>query len=126
MTIVFDASTVLAILQGEAGSETAIAKARGALLSAVNLIEVRSKIIEATIDPAAAIAIIDRLEIVVVPFTADQATIAADLWPVVKGKRVSLADRACLALAIDRGLPVLTGDRKWLELDLAVDVRLFR
>jgi ribonuclease VapC len=126
VTVVFDASTVLAILQAETGSDTAIAEARGALLSAVNLIEVRSKIIDATIDPDAAIAIIDRLELVVVPFTAGQATIAADLWPAVKGKRVSLADRACLALAIDRGLPVVTGDRKWLELDFAVDVRLFR
>lgn len=39
---------------------------------------------------------------------------------------VSLADRVCLALALDRGVPVLTGDRVWPDLGLPLEVRLIR
>jgi PIN domain nuclease of toxin-antitoxin system len=39
---------------------------------------------------------------------------------------LSLADRACLALAKQRGLPVLTADRIWQTLDLGVAVVLIR
>ena len=39
---------------------------------------------------------------------------------------MSLADRACIALAMDLNLPVLTSDRAWSELDLDVPVHLIR
>jgi PIN domain nuclease of toxin-antitoxin system len=39
---------------------------------------------------------------------------------------LSLADRACLALAERERLPVLTADRHWGSLDLGIDVRLIR
>ena len=38
----------------------------------------------------------------------------------------SLADRACLALAMRLGLPALTTDRAWAELDLPVEVVVLR
>lgn len=38
----------------------------------------------------------------------------------------ALADRACLALALDRDLPVLTADRVWTQLGLPLDIRLIR
>jgi PIN domain nuclease of toxin-antitoxin system len=41
-------------------------------------------------------------------------------------RNISLADRACLSLAMELGMPVLTGDRAWRDLDLGVEVRLFR
>jgi PIN domain nuclease of toxin-antitoxin system len=37
-----------------------------------------------------------------------------------------LADRACLALALDKSLPVLTTDRVWKKLKLDVAVQLVR
>ena len=43
MTVVIDASAVLAILKDEPGAEVAITYVRGALLSAVNLSEVLAK-----------------------------------------------------------------------------------
>jgi ribonuclease VapC len=39
---------------------------------------------------------------------------------------LSLADRACLALAQRLALPALTADRAWAGLDLAVAVELVR
>jgi ribonuclease VapC len=62
----------------------------------------------------------------VAPFDADQAVEVGGLEPALRGRGISLGDRACLMLARARGLPVLTGDRKWAELDLGVEVRLFR
>ncbi len=126
MTIVFDTSAVIALLKQEPGADVAARLARGALLSAVNLIEVRSKLIDAVTDLEAAMRVFDRYEIVVAPFTPAQAMIAADLWPRVRGRDIALAYRACLALAIDRQATVVTGDRQWVTLDLALDIRLIR
>jgi ribonuclease VapC len=40
---------------------------------------------------------------------------------------VSLGDRACLALALRLGLPALTADRRWLDLEgVDADVRAIR
>ncbi|MDQ3582536.1 MAG: hypothetical protein M3495_13440 [Pseudomonadota bacterium] len=36
---------------------------------------------------------------------------------------LSLSDRACLALGVRLGLPVLTTDREWQKLALSVQVR---
>lgn len=39
---------------------------------------------------------------------------------------LSLADRACMALAVTLGLPLLTADRSWVEVDLPVEIRVIR
>jgi len=38
----------------------------------------------------------------------------------------SLADRACLALAMERRLPVVTADRAWSGLGLDLDIQVIR
>jgi PIN domain nuclease of toxin-antitoxin system len=37
-----------------------------------------------------------------------------------------LGDQFCLALAMETELPVLTGEKRWAELGLDIDVRLIR
>lgn len=125
MSVVIDASAVLAILFDEPGAEVAIAASRGAYLTTVNLIEVREKFARKTGSAEPVPSLLRALEITVAPFLEHHAVIASDLKGRV-GKKDSLADRVCLALAIDKGLPVVTGDRKWAELDLGLDVRLIR
>lgn len=125
MSVVLDASSVLAILFDEAGADVAVSQARGALLSAVNLTEVLEKFARATSRPELAEGLLERLELVIVPFDAAQARVAAELKERL-GRNISLADRACLALGIVRSAQVLTGDRIWAGFDLGLDIRLIR
>ena len=48
-------------------------------------------------------------------FTEDDATAAAALRRATHQRGLSLADRACLALAGRLGVPAVTADRAWLD-----------
>lgn len=125
MSIVIDASAVLAILFGEHGGDVAFPDERGAALCAVNYAEVIDVFARRTGDSSAVPGLLRQLELVVMPFDADHARIAADLKPGV-GKNDSMADRACLALAIATGSAVVTADSRWADLKLGIDIRLIR
>ena len=98
MSVVMDASAVLAILFGERGADVAAASARGARLSTVNLTEILEKIARRTGTCDAVLPTLAELKIDIVPFDQHQARLAADLKPRV-GKNDSFADRACLSLS---------------------------
>lgn len=104
---VVDASTVIAFLAGEVGADKAREYCKGALLSTVNYTEVLQKAIERkNLDVTR--AILHQIQIDVVPYEAEVAATAATLHSLLKGKSISLADRACLALGIQTGFPVVT------------------
>jgi len=54
------------------------------------------------------------------------AVITAKLRPLTKPLGLSLGDRTCLALAIDRECPVMTADRNWAKLNIGVPIQLIR
>jgi PIN domain nuclease of toxin-antitoxin system len=62
----------------------------------------------------------------IVPVEVAHARISAHLWRGYPKLNLSLADRLCLALAINRGAQVLTSDREMTRIDLGVKVELFR
>jgi len=95
-------------------------------MSAVNHAEVLQKGIEtgATMDDVRSAVALLQLEIV--PFDAEQATLAAALWPRVRPKGLSLADRCALALALRLKRPVLTADREWGRLEIGVEIEVIR
>jgi ribonuclease VapC len=62
----------------------------------------------------------------VVAHDAQLARRAGELRPLTKRLGMSLADRACLALAERERLPALTADRSWKSLAFDIDVRLIR
>jgi len=126
LSVVIDSSAVLAFVFEEPGGEVAFAYARHALLSAVNLDEVLHKALRQNIACADVLAQLDRLQMQIVPFDDIDAQRTASLHAPLHRSKISFADRACLALAIERGLPVVTADTDWLKLDLGLDIRLIR
>ena len=57
---------------------------------------------------------------------ANECVAIARLRPTTKPQGLSLADRACLALASRLGVPALTADRTWADADVEVDIQLIR
>jgi ribonuclease VapC len=128
-----DASAVLALLNDEEGGEVVSgAVADGAAISVVNLAEVLSKVAERGGDPAAAAAELRKAEgskraLTIEPLTAADCVALARLRPTTKQRGLSLADRACLALADRLGVPALTADEAWEDVPgLDIEVRLIR
>jgi len=126
MTVAIDASALLALLFAEPGAElVADAIAGGAVTSAVNLSEVATVLVRHEQDPATILGPV-REQLAVEPFTDADAMVAAALYPKTTNKGLSLGDRSCLALARRLGVPALTAERVWAELDLDIDVQLIR
>jgi PIN domain nuclease of toxin-antitoxin system len=123
---VLDASAVLAMIGGEAGSDAVAEILPQAVISAVNLAEVVSKLSERGATPEQIDEVLTRLRLSVVSFDASQARLAGLLRPRTKAAGLSLADRACLALAIERGAPAVTTDRAWTNVDVGVTTQLVR
>lgn len=132
---VLDASALLAYLNAEPGADTVEeALGAGARVGAVNWAEVLSKVAEKSGAPEALEDQLERSGILgqalkVVPLTQEDALIVGKLRPRTKDAGLSLADRACLALAIRLSVPALTTDQAWAALDaeaLGVEVRLVR
>ena len=123
---VLDASALLCLLNQEPGAAAVSAVMAGAKISAVNLIEVISKLIDKGLDGGTIVSDLSELDIVVMDLDRRQAERAALLRLETRGQGLSLGDRACLALAYETGSIALTGDRAWATLKLDIEVELFR
>lgn len=126
MSVVLDASALLAWLHDEPGAERVAAVLDGALVSAVNWSEVVQKLLQRGADIEGMDADAVELGVTIEPFTAAHANAGARLWARTRKAGLSLADRACLALAQDRALPVLTADQTWAALGLDTEIVLIR
>jgi ribonuclease VapC len=123
---VLDASALLAFLRNEPGAEEVAAVLTLSCISAVNLAETISKMVEYG-KPLDDVGYqIERLNIPVIPFDADQAKIVASLWKTTRVAGLSLGDLACLALGLKTELPVLTTERAWAKVKVGVDVGVIR
>jgi PIN domain nuclease of toxin-antitoxin system len=124
--VVLDASAVLALLKREPGAERVRAVLDRATIGAVNAAEVQGKLIELGLSRHAAEARIRFLGCRILAFSEDQAIEAGSLIAQTRSLGLSLGDRACLALAIDRKATVYTTDRIWKKLDLGIQIEAIR
>jgi ribonuclease VapC len=125
-SVVLDASAVIAVLNSEPGAEVVLSAIAGALISAVNYSEVLKKAIEhcQAIDPIP--ALLHSYSVEIVAFDEAMVAASAELFPATKAHGMSFADRACLALGIQRKLMVLTSERKMRISTLPIKVKLIR
>lgn len=129
---VLDASALLAVAYDESGADRVEpALRRGALITAVNWAEALSRMAERgepveVAEPRIRRRIAKVGTLRIVPYDESQAIETARLRMYTKSLGLSLADRACLALGRLRRLPVLTTDRAWRSLPLAIRIEVIR
>src|SRR5579885_672876 len=120
-SVVLDASALLALLQNEPGGDAVEPLLKTAAISSVNWSEVVQKALDWKTEIAGLQYGLEALGLEILPFTASLAEATALLRPATRHAGLSLADRACLALAGTLGLPAITTDRIWLDLGLPVE-----
>jgi ribonuclease VapC len=123
---VADASAILALLKQERFSRFDPGRLFRSTISAVNLSEVLERLRAGGMSEAEADEAVEALSLDVIDFSALHARIAAYLRPHIRQAGLSLGDRACLALGLEVGGPVVTADRAWAQLDVGVEVILIR
>lgn len=126
MTVVLDASALLAYLQDEPGGDVVDGMLAESVMSSVNWAEVVQKSIAAGVKVDAMLDDLQSLGLMVEPFTPDDGEMAGRLWEQTRQAGLSLGDRACLSLGLRLGVPVLTSDRAWATLSLSLDVQVIR
>ncbi len=124
VTYVLDASALLCLINGEPGSERVAAVLPLAVISAVNLAEVATKLNELGADADHARALLAPLHLSVVPFDEVAAHATGALRAATRGQGLSLGDRACLALSVSRGATALSTDKAWATVGKLVGVEV--
>ena len=128
--IVFDASAVLALLNREKGFEIVEHHLNDAVISSVNFSEVLTvanrSIFETDMEKTEGLKLLKNIFSHIIDFDTEQAIIAASLDKITKKHGLSLGDRACLALAKSKRLPVLTADKIWETIETEIQVNLIR
>ena len=126
MSVALDASAVLAVMKDEPGAERVANRLSGAHLCVVNFSEIVAKLAELKVETDGLTGDLTALGVTLTPLDPDRAMVMGRLRPKTRGHGLSLGDRACLALALSSGVPALTADRAWAELDIGVEIEVIR
>lgn len=110
MTVVLDASALLAYLQQEPGAEVVDGLLSDARMTSVNWAEVVQKSLSAGVEVQGMRDELQALGMQVEPFLAADGERAGQLWPLTR----------------QQGLTVVTCDRTWAELPLELEVQVLR
>jgi ribonuclease VapC len=123
---VLDSSALLAYVLAEPGADAVKGYLGRAAISAVNLSEVVARLVNAGATEELVRRQFKSLRLSIVDFDEYTAYSAAMLRERTMEYGLSLGDRACIATAARLGLPAVTADRQWAELDIGVDIVLIR
>lgn len=126
MTVVLDASALLAYLQDEPGGKEVEAVLAESVISSVNWAEIVQKSVAVGVVVDGMRDDLESLGLLITPFTPEDGLVAGQLWLNTRPYGLSLGDRACLSLGFRLNAPVLTCDRIWANLSLTLDVRVVR
>lgn len=123
---VLDASAVLAYVHEEPGKTLVGEILSQSAISAVNLAEVLTKLVDLDEDVETSYMDLHDLGLPIVEFGDLLAIEASRLRGATRRSGLSLGDRACLATALSLGAIAVTTDRAWAQLDLPVRVEVIR
>lgn len=116
----FDASAIMAIYHNEPGRKRVLQlmDRNEAMISAINLAEVSSKLLESELAEDDFLESFEGLGIAVIDFDKQQAIETAKLRSITKPLGLSLGDGACLALAVREKAVAVTADKQWANLTI--------
>jgi ribonuclease VapC len=120
--VVLDASALLALVQGEPGAENVRPLLPQAVISAVNFCETVQRLRRGGMPVESVTMMLTPLVPEPVAFDRETAYIAASIHEKTRGQGISFGDCACLALAMMRGVPAVTAERKWDQCDVGVQI----
>jgi PIN domain nuclease of toxin-antitoxin system len=126
VTVVLDASALLAYLLQEPGGEVVDGVLSDARMTSVSWAEVVQKSLSAGVEVQGMREELQALGLQVEPFVAVDAEKAGQLWTLTRQQGLSLGDRACISLGLRLGLKVVTCDRAWAALPLDLEVQVLR
>jgi len=117
--IVLDASAVLAAVLKEPGAvRVERALKRGAAMSSVNVAEVAACLSQDGVSSVTVARVVEELGVEIIPFDRQAALLSGSYRMRTRRLGLGLGGRACLATASRLGLPALTADRSWDDLDI--------
>lgn len=123
---VLDASAVIAVLKAETGHKIVTPILPVSVISAINLAEIISKMLDTNVPETALKISLAALNIgQIVEADENLAWEIGRLRLVTKLLGLSVGDRACLALAKTANLPAVTADKSWAKLS-GFQVKLIR
>ena len=123
---VLDASALLALLNSEQGADLVQDLLPQAVISAVNLAEVVTRLSAIGMPENKIRETLTLLGMETLSFDEEQAYGAGLLYASTQPYGLSLGDRSCLALAKMSGATAVTADRAWEDLNVGVVIRLIR
>lgn len=124
MSVVLDASALIALVKGERGAAKVAGAIADARITSVNYAEVVGHFVHAGMPAHEIDAMLDPLPMIVVPVDKALARLAGRLRDAAAEPALSLGDRTCLALAQRDGLPTLTSDQTWRKIADAAGVKV--
>lgn len=126
MTLVFDTSTVIAVMRRETGADRIAELFAGGAMSSVNFAELVAQGVRRGVSAEDVTNDFTQLKLVVHAFDLEDATLTGALIAVTRPFGLSLGDRACLALAKRLNGTAVTANHAWAKLDLGIPIDVFR
>ena len=122
--VVLDASALLTVLRNEPGSERVAPHLGRSLISAVNVAEVATILGRRGMAASSVLADVCKIVGEIRLFDMEQARLSAALDEKTRSLGLSIGDRACLALGVLTGLPVLTAEGAWAKVGLNITIEV--
>lgn len=119
-----DASVLLAVIRREPGWPQMLPRIEQGMVSTVNIAETVARLIDLGMPEVELTTLMANAKLTVIPHDLEQALESGRLRALTRHAGLSLGDRACLALARVRRVPVLTADRAWAALAAAIGVEV--